>query len=90
MTASPEREITREMVGAMHRSTGAYELVVAALAAAAVGWAVDAVVGTTPIFLLVFALAGFIGASYSIWLTYRTQMQVAETERTARRNERRK
>ena len=70
----------------MHHSTGSYELVVAALAAAGLGFWIDNVVGTMPIFTLVFAFAGFVGAGYSLWLKYQSQMAVANDERAARRN----
>ncbi len=87
--APSERDMNREivsseMVGALHSSTGAYELVIGALAAALVGWAVDTVVGTTPLFVLLFAVIGFVGASYSIWLNYRTDMAEAAADRAVR------
>ncbi len=86
MTNPPEREIGREVAGAMHRSTGSYELVVAAMAAAGLGFWIDSVLGIVPVLTLVFALAGFVGAGYSIWQTYQTQMATANEERIARRD----
>ena len=86
MTHPPEREIGRELAGAMHHSTGSYELVVAAIAAAAVGFWIDNVLGLVPVFTLIFAIAGFIGAGYSIYLKYREQMQAAEVDRSTRRS----
>jgi len=84
VTNPPEREIGREVAGAMHRSTGSYELVVAAIAAAALGFWIDSVLGIVPVFTLIFAIAGFVGAAYSIWQTYQAQMATANEERTAR------
>lgn len=86
MTLPPEREIGRELAGAMHQSTGSYELVIAAIAAAALGFWIDTVIGTRPIVMIVFALAGFIGAGYSIYLKYQAQMAAAEAVRIERRN----
>ncbi len=85
MTHPPEREIGRELTGALHHSTGSYELVVAALAAAALGFWIDTVLGIRPVLTLVFAMAGFVGAGYSIYLRYQDQMAVADADRTARR-----
>ncbi len=85
MTQPPEREIGRELTGALHHSTGSYELVVAAFAAAALGFWIDTVLGIRPILTLIFAVFGFVGAGYSIYLRYQAQMAVAEADRTARR-----
>lgn len=87
MTDSPEREIGREMVGAMHHSTGSFELVGGAIVAACVGFALDRVLGLTPVLTTVFALAGFAGATYSIWFNYRTKMAVAHADRAQRREQ---
>ena len=76
------------MVGAMHHSTGSFELVGGAIVAALVGFALDNMLGLTPVLTLVFALAGFAGATYSIWLNYRTKMAAADTDRTIRREQR--
>ena len=86
VTLPPEREIGRELAGAMHRSTGSYELVIAAIAAAALGFWIDSVVGTRPIVMIVFAVAGFIGAAYSIYLKYQAEMAEAEAARVARKS----
>ena len=72
------------MVGAMHHSTGSYELVVAAIAAAAIGFVIDSIFGIVPLFTLLFAIIGFVGATYSIWLKYRASMASAGARRTAR------
>ena len=84
MTAAPEREIGRELTGALHDSTGSYELVIAAIAAAGFGFLIDRAVGTLPVFTLIFAMAGFIGAGYSLWLQYREKMASVTADRTAR------
>lgn len=86
MTLPPEREIGRELAGALHHSTGSYELVVAAIAAAALGFWIDTVLGLRPLFTLIFAISGFIGAGYSIWIQYQAKMADADAERTERRS----
>jgi len=80
VTLPPQREIGQEVAGALHQSTGSYELIIAAIAAAGLGFWIDSVVGTRPIFTLIFATAGFVGAAYSIYVKYQAEMQ-AETER---------
>ena len=86
MTAAPEREIGHELTGALHDSTGSYELVIAAIAAAGFGFLVDRAFGIVPVFTLIFAVAGFIGAGYSIWLKYLDQMATITADRMARRD----
>lgn len=77
------------MVVALHRSSGSYELVIGAVAAGFVGLGIDSLVGTRPIFTLLFAMAGFIGAGYSIWMNYQLSMQVENERRLERRLDRR-
>ena len=86
MTHPPEREIGRELAGAMHHSTGSFELVIAALAAAGLGFWIDSVLGIVPVFTLIFALAGFIGAGYSLYLKYQEKMASENADRSARRS----
>lgn len=84
MTSSTEREISREMIGALHRSSGSYELVIGAIAAAFVGLGIDSLLGTRPLFMAIFAIFGFIGATYSIWHQYQVAMNAETTTRSAR------
>lgn len=85
MTAAPEREIGNEISGALHDSTGGFELVIGALAAAGLGFLIDRAVGTTPLITIIFAVVGFIGATISIYYRYRATMDSADASRTARR-----
>ena len=85
MSKPPEREIGSELAGAMRHSTGSYELVVAAIAAAGLGFWIDSVIGIVPVFTLIFALAGFVGAGYSIYLSYQDKMATENADRDARR-----
>ena len=86
MTHPPEREIGRELAGAMHHSTGSFELVIAALAAAGLGFWIDSVLGIVPVFTLIFAIAGFIGAGYSLYLKYQQKMATENETRESRRS----
>lgn len=72
------------MVSALHRSSGSYELVIGAVAAALVGLGIDALLGTRPIFTVLFALAGFVGATFSIWLQYTMSMEAESGRRRDR------
>lgn len=84
MSKPPEREIGSELSDAMRHSTGSYELVIAAIAAAGLGFWIDSVIGIVPVFTLIFAIAGFVGAGYSIYLKYQEKMATENADRTAR------
>ena len=84
MSNPPEREIGSELSDAMRHSTGSYELVIAAIAAAGLGFWIDSVIGIVPVFTLIFAIAGFVGAGYSNYLKYQEKMATENADRTAR------
>lgn len=84
MTPASEREIGSELTDALNDSTGSYELVIAAAGAAGFGWLIDRAFGLFPLFTLIFAVIGFIGAGYSLWLQYQARMETVSAERTAR------
>ena len=84
MSNPPEREIGSELSDAMRHSTGSYELVIAAIAAAGLGFWIDSVIGIVPVFTLIFAIAGLVGAGYSIYLKYQEKMATENADRTAR------
>ena len=42
------------------------------------GWVVDRLAGTKPVFMIVFALLGVVGLFLRAWFRYRTQMVVEE------------
>lgn len=73
MDASQRSDLTQSV----HRSTGSFELVFGAVLFSLLGLVVDRAAGTTPMFMLVFALAGFIGAAVSIYYRYKAQMVTA-------------
>lgn len=64
------------------RSSGGYELVFGAALFAAMGFGIDYLVGTMPLFLTIFAIAGFLLAAYSIYIQYQLRM-AAENESRA-------
>lgn len=74
MDASQRSDLTQSV----HRSSGSFELVLGAVLFSLIGLVVDRASGTTPVFMLVFAFAGFIGAAISIYYRYRSEMQAAE------------
>ena len=73
-----------ELTQSVHRSSGSFELVVGAALFALIGLLVDGWLGTTPLFTVVLAVLGFVGALVSIYYRYKQQMAEATTEREAR------
>ena len=71
----------------MRRSSGSFELVLGGVAFAFLGFLLDIAIGTIPIFLLTFALMGFLGASARIYYGYKEQMQALEEAAQLRRSE---
>jgi F0F1-type ATP synthase assembly protein I len=66
-----------DLTQSVHRSSGSFELVVGAVLFSLIGLLVDRSAGTTPLFMLVFAFAGFCGAAISIYYRYKLQMTEA-------------
>ena len=87
MTAPTERKIGREITSAMHNSTGAYELIIGAIAAGAFGGLIDWAVGTFPLFMVIFFVLGFFGASAGIYYRYKAAMEAASSTRATRDGE---
>ena len=67
MNSSQRSDITQSV----HRSSGSFELVIGAVLFSLIGLLVDRSTGTTPLFVLVFAFAGFLGAAISIYYRYK-------------------
>lgn len=74
MNVSQRRELTKEM----HRTTGGYELVFSPLLLALVGFGIDKWLGTLPLFTIVFAVLGLVGAVTKIVYTYNSEMEQHE------------
>lgn len=66
-------------------SSGSYELVFSAAILGAFGWWVDRQVGTTPLFIIVFSILGFVGAVLSIYYRYKHQVAQIQAETEALR-----
>ena len=58
--------------------SGGFELVIAAVLFAMVGFFLDGVFGTRPILMLVFGLVGVAGAVYRLYYDYTARMKQAE------------
>ncbi len=64
-------------------TSGSYELVLGSVIFGLIGLWIDRRVGTTPIFLLAFTIAGFAGATISIYYRYKHRIAQLETETAA-------
>ena len=71
MAVSQRREITEQM----NRSAGGYELVFSPLILALIGFGIDKLFGTVPVFTVLFAGLGLIGVVVKIYFNYRAEMQ---------------
>ena len=71
MAVSQRREITEQM----NRSAGGYELVFSPLILALIGFGIDKLFGTVPVFTALFAVLGLIGVVVKIYFNYRAEMQ---------------
>jgi len=69
----------RELSEQMHRTTGGFELVFSPLLLALVGYGLDRLLGTLPVFTIIFAVVGLAGAVVKLYFTYRYEMQQHES-----------
>ena len=76
MAVSQRREITEQM----NRSAGGYELVFSPLILALIGFGIDKLFGTVPLFTVLFAVLGLIGVVVKIYYNYRAEMEAHEAE----------
>lgn len=76
MDASERRELTRQV----HRSSGAYELVLSPLILGLFGYGLDRWFGTTPVFVVVLAVLGFVGACLKLYFGYEREMAEHEAD----------
>ena len=74
MAVLPKRDLTQQM----GRTTGGYELAFAPLLLALIGYGLDRLVGTVPLFTILFAVAGISGAVVKIYFQYRNEMEQHE------------
>jgi F0F1-type ATP synthase assembly protein I len=59
----------------MNRSVGGYELVFSPLILALIGFGLDKLFGTLPLFTVAFAVLGLVGVVVKIYFQYRTEME---------------
>jgi len=71
VAVSQRREITEQM----NRSAGGYELVFSPLILALIGFGIDKLFGTVPVFTVLFAVLGLIGVVVKIYFNYRAEME---------------
>jgi len=71
VAVSQRREITEQM----NRSAGGYELVFSPLILALIGFGIDKLFGTVPVFTVLFAVLGLVGVVVKIYFNYRAEMQ---------------
>ena len=64
-----------------HRSSGSFELVLSPLLLGFLGFWLDHTVGTTPVFTVLFAVAGLAGAIVRVYYGYRSAMEAVRRER---------
>ncbi len=64
----------------MNRSTGSYELVVSPLILALIGYGLDRWLGTLPLFTILFAVVGLVGACIKIYYGYTSEMDQHDAE----------
>jgi len=79
---SQRRDRTHEMArDGVTRSSGSFELLGGSILFGLLGWFVDGLVGTTPLFIVIGVVAGFVISTVSVLLQYKNRMT---TESTAR------
>ncbi len=76
----PDATRPTKLTETLLQSTGGYELVFSALIMGFLGYAVDRWAGTTPVFVLVFSVFGFLGAAVSIYYRFKHQLQLLTNE----------
>ncbi len=85
-----EPEATSEAPGSSQRvdfhmveSSGSYELVLGSVIFGLIGLFIDRRIGTTPLFMLVFTIAGMAGAAISIYYRYTHRIAQLQAETKA-------
>jgi hypothetical protein len=54
------------------------ELALTLVVFGAIGWGIDRIAGTSPLFTLIFSIVGFVGISVKLWLGYDLEMRQHE------------
>jgi F0F1-type ATP synthase assembly protein I len=66
--------VAREATRSLHRSHGSFELALAPVILALLGLWLDRTVGTVPLFAVLFAVLGIVGAFAKVYFEYRHLM----------------
>lgn len=67
-----------ELTQSLHRSSGSFELAFAPVIMALIGLWLDRTFGTTPVFVVLLAIVGVLGAGISVFYGYRHRMAALE------------
>ena len=67
-----------ELTQSLHRSSGSFELAFAPVIMALIGLWLDRTFGTTPVFVVLLAVVGVLGAGISVFYGYRHRMASLE------------
>lgn len=70
-----------DLTQSVEQSSGSYELVLSAVLIGLVGFGIDSWLGTMPVFTLVFAFIGFVGAGAALYYRYQAEMARAAAVR---------
>lgn len=70
----------RELTEQMNRSTGSYELVLSPLILALIGYGLDRWFATVPLFTVLLAVLGLVGACIKIYYGYSAEMDQHDAE----------
>lgn len=73
----------RTPLSEMHNSSGSFELVLSAVFLGLLGYFVDGWLGMRPVFMIVFTILGFLGATASVYYRYKHEIAVLNEETEA-------
>lgn len=87
MDVSQRREMTHEMArDGVTRSSGSFELIGGALLFGLLGWFIDGLADTTPLFIVIGAIVGFAISAFSMMIQYKLRMATETEARTEAAN----
>jgi len=70
-------ELNRGYGTAMNRGL---ELALTVVFLTAIGWGIDRVAGTSPLFIIICSVTGFVGITVKLWLGYDLEMKAHEED----------
>ncbi|MFZ4432974.1 MAG: AtpZ/AtpI family protein [Microthrixaceae bacterium] len=72
--------LTGELADSAHRSSASFELAFAPVILALLGLWLDRTLGTTPLFVVSFAVLGVLGVGAKVYFQYRHQMEALRAD----------